>query len=508
MKMAKFKFKSGILILLCIITVLPTLLLSGCTDEVFSIYFGVEEMPYNLDPQKAETYGELLAVRNCFKGLFKEDIDGNVVPDLAETYKVSDDKLTYTFKIKDCEWKDGTPITADDFVFAISRAKDPITASPSAKSVENIEYIKKIDSKSFLIKLFKSDENFLKLLTSAVFKPCNREFFEKSGGKYGLSREYILTNGDYSIANWNERQIKLKLAENHKNRKTAPENVFITVSSTGKNSVERINNKEIGMAINSINDWTSVDQTEYNIISRFSKTYALIFNKNTEVGKNLKLTSAFAKTVHKEYYSVRMSQRFTVPKSIISYYPALLGVPNYAYQFDSATARTEFLEALQEFKGKKLPTISVLTAQNDEVNAILGDIVSQWQNHLGAYVNITKVNSETTLLEKVKSGNFTVALVPLEDTAENILKNFADSTSGFYLFNTEFDQKVTELNDANTRHDKDVVLTSCATILSTESAVIPVVSVPTSYIYDKNYKNVYFSTVDATIDFTIISKVN
>ena len=142
------------------------------------------------------------------------------------------------------------------------------------------------------------------------------------------------------------------------------------------------------------------------------------------------------------------------------------------------------------------------------MNAILGDIVSQWQNHLGAYVNITKVNSETTLLEKVKSGNFTVALIPLEDTAENILKNFADSTSGFYLYNTEFDQKVTELNDANTRHDKDVVLTSCATILSTESAVIPVVSVPTSYIYDKSYKNVYFSTIDATIDFTIISKVN
>ncbi|MBQ1183630.1 MAG: DEAD/DEAH box helicase, partial [Clostridia bacterium] len=210
-------------------------------DEVFSIYLGVEEMPYNLDPQKCETYGELLAVRNCFKGLFKEDSNGNIIPDLAETHTVSDDKLTYTFKIKDCEWKDGTPITSDDFVFAVNRAKDPVTASPSAKSVDNIEYINQIDSKSFAIKLLKPDEDFLKLLTSAVFKPCNRTFFEKSGGKYGLSREYILTNGDYYIARWNERQIKLQLTENHKNRKTAPESVFITVSSTGKNSVERIN---------------------------------------------------------------------------------------------------------------------------------------------------------------------------------------------------------------------------------------------------------------------------
>ena len=146
-------------------------------------------------------------------------------------------------------------------------------------------------------------------------------------------------------------------------------------------------------------------------------------------------------------------------------------------------------------------------ATTDEINAILGDIVSQWQNHLGAYVNITKVNSESQLLEKVKSGNFTIALVPLEDTAENILKNFADTTSGFYLFNTEFDQSIAQLNNANTRHDKDVALTSCATILSNESTIIPIVSVPTSYIYDKNYKNVYFSTIDTTIDFTIISKV-
>ena len=505
--MAKLRFKSLGLILLCIITLLPTLFLSGCMDEVFSIYFGVEEMPYNLDPQKAETYGELLAVRNCFKGLFKEDTDGNVVPDLAETYTVSDDKLTYTFKIKDCEWKNGTAVTADDFVFAVNRVKDPVTASSSAKSVENIEYINEIDSKTFTIKLIKPDENFLKLLTSAVFKPCNRTFFEKSGGKYGLSREYILTNGDYTVARWNERQIKLQLTENHKNRKTAPESVFITVSSTGKNSVERINSKEIGMAINSINDWTSVNQSEYDIISRFSKTYALIFNKNTEVGKNLKLTSAFAKTVHKEYYSVRMSQRFSVPKSIVFDNTLLSNIPNYAYQFDSTTARTEFLEALQEFKGKKLPSISVVTAGNSEINAILGDIVSQWQNHLGAYVNITKVNSESALLEKVKSGNFTVALVPLEDSNENILKNFADPTSGFYLFNTNFDQRIDELNNANTRTDKDAALNSCATVLSNESTVIPIVSVPTSYIYDKSYKNVYFSTVDATIDFTIIYKL-
>ncbi len=504
--MTHLKLKNLFTILLCFIILLPVVFLSGCFDEAFSIYFGVEEMPYNLDPQKAETYGELLAVRNCFKGLFKEDSDNNIVPDLVDTYTVSDDKLTYTFRLKTAKWKDGTEITADDFIFAVSRAKDPVTASASKELVENIEKMAEIDSKSFIFKLKRPDENFLKTLTSAVFKPCNRKFFEKSGGKYGLSRQYLLTNGDYSVASWNDRQIKLRLTENHERINTAPENVFITVSSTGKNSVERINDKEIGMAVNTINDWSSVDNSKYSITQRLSKVYALIFNKNTEVGRNENLTSAFAKSIHKEYYSVRMSKRFSVPKSVILNDTLLPAIPPYEYQFDSTAARDEFLEALKDFKNKKLPSISVLTAQSSDINSVLRDIVSQWQSHLGAYVNVTTLKNEDILLSTVKSGGFTVALVPLNNDEDEILKLLTDNTSGIYLNNGELDKAATDYFEAHDFSKKIKALTDAAMLLSKETSVIPIVSAPTSYIVDKTYNNVVFSAVDSTVDFTIIYK--
>lgn len=502
--MIKIHLKNTFLILLCLAFIFLTAFLSGCGKEQFTIYFGVEEKPYNLDPQKAESYGELLAVKNCFKGLFKEDAEGNIVPDLAKTFTESDDKLTYTIGLNEAKWSDETIVTADDFVFAVERAKDEATASPSKNKVENIESITASDSKTLIIKLYHPDTNLKKLLATAVFKPCRRVFFVDCKGKYGLTQETLLTNGNYTVSQWNERQIRLTLAKDS-SFDAAPKHIYISVSSTGKNSIERINDKEIGMAINSVNDWSSVDTSQFNVSSKYSKTYALIFNKNTEIGGNEKLTSAFAKAVHKEYYSVKMSQRFAVPKSIITD-DSLLNETQYQFQFDPDFARTEFLEALQDFKDKKLPTISVLTAQNSEINAILNDIVSQWQSNLGVYVNISTLSSEKTLLENVKSGSFTVALVPLEGTAEEICKNFSDPTSVLYLNNTEFDKQFNALSVAENSTEKATALNACTEILSNDSAVIPVVSVPTSYIYQKTYENVVFSAIDGTVDFTFINK--
>ena len=39
--------------------------------------------------------------------------------------EISEDGLTYTFKIRDAQWSNGTPVTAHDFVYAWQRAIDP-----------------------------------------------------------------------------------------------------------------------------------------------------------------------------------------------------------------------------------------------------------------------------------------------------------------------------------------------------------------------------------------------
>ena len=48
-----------------------------------------------------------------------------MIPGPAESWEVSDDGPVYTFKLRDHTWSDGTPVTADDFVFAFRRILDP-----------------------------------------------------------------------------------------------------------------------------------------------------------------------------------------------------------------------------------------------------------------------------------------------------------------------------------------------------------------------------------------------
>ncbi|NJO86578.1 MAG: hypothetical protein HC821_00340, partial [Lewinella sp.] len=48
-----------------------------------------------------------------------------MIPGAAESWEVSDDGRVYTFTLRDHSWSDGTPVTADDFVFAMQRILDP-----------------------------------------------------------------------------------------------------------------------------------------------------------------------------------------------------------------------------------------------------------------------------------------------------------------------------------------------------------------------------------------------
>jgi len=69
--------------------------------------------------------------RLIYSGLFKYGTDGKIVPDLAESYEVSNDQLTYTVHLKkDVKWHDGEAFSSDDVLFTIQAVQDPAFKSP------------------------------------------------------------------------------------------------------------------------------------------------------------------------------------------------------------------------------------------------------------------------------------------------------------------------------------------------------------------------------------------
>ncbi len=79
---------------------------------------GVIGQPQSFLPTQADNQIEKTVSNLIFRGLFKFDIYGTTIPDLADTWIVSEDGLIYTIKIKDNQyWNNGKRITADDLIY-------------------------------------------------------------------------------------------------------------------------------------------------------------------------------------------------------------------------------------------------------------------------------------------------------------------------------------------------------------------------------------------------------
>ncbi|KAA1046899.1 ABC transporter substrate-binding protein [Pseudocitrobacter sp. 73] len=92
----------------------------------------IKDEPASLDPAKAVGLPEIQVIRDLFEGLVNQDEKGNIVPGVATRWQSNDHKI-WTFTLRNnAKWSDGTPVTAEDFVYSWQRLVDPKTTSPFA----------------------------------------------------------------------------------------------------------------------------------------------------------------------------------------------------------------------------------------------------------------------------------------------------------------------------------------------------------------------------------------
>ena len=119
--------------------------------------------------------------RLIFSSLVKFDAQGNAQPDLAETWGVSKDGLTYNFSIREgIVWHDGLPLTVDDVIFTVELMRSESSVTPS-------------DVKDFWkqVTLHKLDEHNLQLRIPEPFSP----FLDYLS--FGVLPEHLLQNQSY-----------------------------------------------------------------------------------------------------------------------------------------------------------------------------------------------------------------------------------------------------------------------------------------------------------------------
>lgn len=224
----------------------------------------------SLDPHKIEGVPESNVNRDLFEGLVIGDLNGHPVPGVAESWDNKDFKV-WTFHIrKNAKWSDGSPVTAQDFVYSWQRLADPKTASPYASylqygHVANVDEIiagkkpatdlgvKAIDDKTFEVTLSEPVPYFYKLLVHPSVSPVPKAAIEKYGEKWTQPAN-IVTNGAYKLKDWvvNERIVLERNTNYWDNAKTVINQVTYLPISSEVTDVNRYRSGEIDMTYNNM----------------------------------------------------------------------------------------------------------------------------------------------------------------------------------------------------------------------------------------------------------------
>lgn len=124
-----------------------------------SFIMGVQQEPTSLDPTADATASiDVMLTQNVFESLTTVDESGVVLPQLAESWTVSDDGMTYVFKLRaGVKFHDGTDFNADDVVFSFNRAMAADSVNPTKAIFAPIETVTAIDPLTVELKLKKKD---------------------------------------------------------------------------------------------------------------------------------------------------------------------------------------------------------------------------------------------------------------------------------------------------------------------------------------------------------------
>jgi len=85
---------------------------------------GIVGQPESFFPSQAVSQNDTTISQLIYRGLFKYDIYGTLVPDLADSWSISSDGLVYTITLKENQrWSDGSPIVADDLIYTAFKSR-------------------------------------------------------------------------------------------------------------------------------------------------------------------------------------------------------------------------------------------------------------------------------------------------------------------------------------------------------------------------------------------------
>ena len=485
--------------------------------------------PTSLNTLLATYAYDFTPINAMIECLYRDDENDVPQPAGAETVDISDDKLVYTFHLReDATWSNGDPVVATDYEFAWQQALNPKVASDYAYMlyfIHNAEPyfngevewsevgVKVIDDHTLEVTLDNPLPYATDLFAFPTLAPINQKFYEEVGAdKYATDAEYFCCNGMYELTEWSHNsEIVFQKREDYWNADAVgPDEIvykIITDSQAGLNSYL---SREI--------DYTDLDSGEvvqqaeaagFEVgVKPARSSYYLIVNTEDEFMSNQNLRLALAYAIDKQALIDTVYQNDNQPMTSFTP-PAIMG----AAGADGPT----FQEALLEERGEMYPASGDLEKAQEYLQAALEELgctvdelnlsidcaddslrrncatflQEQWRQNLG--IENIAVNSMQTkqVSANRQSGDYCMSLggwSPDYNDAINFLDLWVTDggNNDSFWSNEEYDNLIAQATAEADEEVRQQYLFDAEEILAAEMPIIPLYWQCQNYSYNKD----------------------
>lgn len=463
---------------------------SGASDTYKEVNVAIDTDPeFNIS-----AIGDTLMVTN---GLLREGLtrygDGKLTDGLAESYEHNDDYTQWTFHLRESGWNDGTPVTADDWVFAISAQLDGTVEIPYPDFLYEIKNARElftgaadvselgvtaVDDKTLVFDLAYPVTYFPKLITHPMHFGYSRAFSEKIGpANIGLETEYSLSNGPFYIDSWaHDDKIVLKKNPYYWNKDNIDiDQVNVYIIPDQGTQVNMFLNGELDVVDFSAERQSAIESAGYEILTyNNGRSAYLQYNLSNEYLSNKYIRQAISAAIDRESLVSGVVKTGTPADGLVPIglsgdekdtFRDIVG-STLDYPYDSAKAKELFAKGLNEL-GVEASDISftILAKNTDENISVTGALQQLLQNELGIKVEVETLDSSSV---STKRTNYDFDVVLLSwgadwDDATNFLGGYehsADANKALYYseayndayhaatYTTDLTERVKKLGEA------------------------------------------------------------
>ncbi|MFI5323590.1 MAG: peptide-binding protein [Thermodesulfobacteriota bacterium] len=223
---------------------------SGPVEGDWLIYhLGAE--PATLNPITAtDAYEGIINNPNIYETLVERDNDTlELKPRLAESWTISDDKLTYTFKLKKgVKWHDGVPFTTDDIVFSYKTIMDPKVDAPQLRSYyQEIKDVRAIDK--YTVQFTYARPYFLALEFCGGIPIVPKHIFDKGDFNTNPAGRNPIGTGPYKFVRWTTgREIVLERNNDYWGKKPLLNKIVFRIITDPSVTLQVLKRQELDVA--------------------------------------------------------------------------------------------------------------------------------------------------------------------------------------------------------------------------------------------------------------------